>query len=72
MTRREDNLVTWFLMFLILMGVAALGSSSMDFEEKCNNVCAPARYITPLYQFQHTCFCEESHGRWKLKEVNNQ
>lgn len=71
MMQKEDNLTTWFFMFLLFMSVIALGSASWKFEEKCSNACAPASFITPLYELQHTCFCDEGSGRWRRETIGN-
>jgi len=72
MTEKEreiDNLVTWFLMVAGFISVIAWGSTTLDFEKRCEDSCAPADSITPLYNFEHTCFCEEGRGKWRRENV---
>lgn len=69
MTKREEGMVTWFFMFVALMSVLFLASTTQDFEEKCSSACSPERFITPLYQMQHTCFCDVGHGKWLRKNI---
>lgn len=65
MTQREENLVTWFFMFAALVSVIAWGSLTWDFEQRCENTCAPRASITPIYEGRHTCFCSEGNGKWR-------
>ena len=69
MSRNEENLITWFLMFATLLLVVAWGSLTWEFEEKCTNECTPAASITPLYDLQHACFCSEGHGKWRRADI---
>ncbi len=69
MDRSDDNIVTWFFMFAAFMSILAWASLSRGFESNCESACAPAASITPLYQFEHTCFCDEGHGKWRKEDV---
>lgn len=69
MTQREQDLVTWLFMFAALISVLAWGSLTWDFEKKCDNACYPAESITPLYNFEHACFCDEGSGKWRREVV---
>ena len=71
MTQKEDNLVTWFFMVALLLGVLAWAGNNQSFEDRCKTECAPARYITPLYQFEQACFCDEGHGKWRITDIGN-
>jgi hypothetical protein len=65
MNQREENLMTWFFMFAAFMSVIAWGSLTWEFEERCKSVCYPKESITPLYNFEHSCFCSEGNGKWR-------
>jgi hypothetical protein len=67
--QKLENLVTWFFMFAAFMSVLAWGSLTLGFEESCKNACYPEASITPLYNFEHTCFCSEGVGKWRKENV---
>jgi hypothetical protein len=66
---KADGIVTWLLMFVVLMSVVAWSSLTIGFEDKCQSACSPARFITPLYEFQHSCFCDDGGGRWRRENI---
>lgn len=66
--REVDNLVTWFLMFAGFMSAIAWGSMSWEFQKRCQDSCTPNDSMTPIYNFEHTCFCEVSNGKWQRME----
>lgn len=68
---KDENIVTWFFMFAALLSVVAWGSLTLDFQKRCEAACYPARSITPVYDFQETCFCDEGHGKWRKEDINN-
>ena len=72
MHKNEENLVTWLLMCICFFAIILWASLGQKFDAECEKSCAPLRAISPIYNLQQTCFCEEGHGRWKLKEVVNQ
>lgn len=69
--QKDDNLITWLLMLALLIIVVVWGSLTMGFQQKCESTCAPARAITPVYDLQETCFCDEGHGKWRKSDINN-
>jgi hypothetical protein len=61
--------VTWFILFVGLIGLLAFARGSMDFQEKCEKKCGSLSFITPTINFEETCYCEVDHGKWARTEI---
>jgi len=67
--QKVENLVTWFFLFAGFMSILVWGAMTREFEERCENSCLPKGSITPIYNFEHACFCDEGHGKWRKEDV---
>ena len=63
--------------FLIIMLIGFLfyglyeSGNKKSFDHACQNLCAPARSITPVIDFQNQCMCDEGHGKWRYQDIGN-
>ena len=67
-----ENLIE-ALLIVILLGFLFYGlhkaGNDKSFDNACENLCMPERFITPYIDFQNQCLCDEGHGKWRYQDV---
>lgn len=59
-----------FIVGLIILGYHTL-KGSQEFQEACDDKCAPSRAITPVVGGTDICLCDEGHGVWRHARTLN-
>jgi len=70
-SRETENLTTWFILVAGFLTLMAFAGNSMDFQDRCEAACGKAGAITPLVNFEETCFCNSGGGRWDRVQIND-